>query len=319
MRVVLTLAAVLTMFYCGYWVAGSRLLLSGAEVALNEARDQGRLTYGGVSLRGFPSRFDVTIDAPAVTSPDGLTGWSAPFLQVMSLSYRPTHVIAVWPHDQTLRVAGEEVALTTSDMRGSATVGPTMDLPLDHSTLIVKAGSLVSAAGWSARFTEARLATRLEAGDTTRHELGLAVTDLTLVAAGGSVPPMDVQGDAAAGFSAPVDRHAGQAGILLTNLSLKRLTLTMGPSRLTAAGDLTIGATRRPEGRILLSVTGWAGFLEAMVATGLIAPEAAPTWADGMKRYAALSGDPDTLELPLVFQGGRVNLGPFPLGVAPAL
>lgn len=317
MRVLLTLSAVLMMFYCGYWVAGSRLLLTGVEVALNDAKAAGQIDYAGVSLKGFPSRFDVTVDAPQARSPDGRLTWSAPFFQVMALSYRPTHVIAVWPHEQTVDVAGDTIAVTTADMRASATVGATTALPLDHSTLEVKEGNLTSGAGWSARFADALFATRAAGADGTRHELWLSVSGLVLSGAAGAVPGLNLTGDATAGFSAPLDRFAGQSGVALTDLSIKALTVTMGTSRLTATGDLSIGASRTPDGRIMLSVTDWAGFLDAAVAAGLIAPEVAPTWAEALDRYAALSGKPETLELPLVFQSGMMSLGPFPLGPAP--
>ncbi len=319
MRILLTLSAVLMMFYCGYWVAGSRLLLTGVEVALNDAKAAGQIDYAGVSLKGFPSRFDVTVDAPSLTSPDGRLAWSAPFLQVMALSYRPTHVIAVWPHEQTVDVAGDTIAVTTVDMRASATVGATTALPLDHSTLEVKEGALASGAGWSARFADALFATRAAGADGTRHDLWLSVGGLDPVRSCGAVPGLDLKGDATAGFSAPLDRFAAQAGARVTDLSLKTLTVTMGTAQLTAAGDLTIGASRMPEGRILISVKDWTAFLNAAVAAGLIAPEVAPTWAEGLTRYAALSGDPKVLELPLVFQSGMMSLGPFPLGPAPAL
>ncbi len=317
MRILLTLAAVLMMFYCGYWVAGSRLLLTGVEVALNDAKASGQIDYAGVSLRGFPSRFDITVDAPALTSADGQVSWSAPFLQVMALSYRPNHVIAVWPHDQTVGTAGQTIAVTTADMRASATFRATTALPLDHSTLVAKDGTLTSGAGWRAGFTEARFATRAEGTDGTRHELGLSVSDLALSGLPGAVPAMTLHGDAVAGFSAPLDRFAGQAGAALTDLSVKELTLTLGTSRLTAHGDLTVTPSRTPEGRILVSVTDWAGLLDATVAVGLIAPEVAPTWAEGLTRYAKLSGDPKVLKLPLVFRSGLMSLGPFPLGPAP--
>jgi hypothetical protein len=317
MRVLLTLSAVLMMFYCGYWVAGSRLLLTGVEVALNDAKASGQIDYAGVSLRGFPSRFDITVDAPALTSADRQVSWSAPFLQVMALSYRPNQVIAVWPHDQTVNVAGDTIAVTTADMRASAAFGATTALPLDHTTLVATGGALASAAGWQARFTEARFATRAAGTDGTRHEIGLSVSDLALSGLPGAVPAMALHGDAVAGFSAPLDRFAGETGASLTDLSVKELTLTLGTSRLTAKGDLTITPSRTPEGRIVVSVTDWGGLLDAAVASGLIAPELAPTWSDALDRYATLSGKPETLELPLVFKSGLMSLGPFPLGPAP--
>jgi hypothetical protein len=53
------------------------------------------------------------------------------------------------------------------------------------------------------------------------------------------------------------------------------------------------------------------------VALGLIRPETAPTVERAGESLARIGGNAEVLTLPLVFAGGRMSLGPIPLGPAP--
>jgi hypothetical protein len=321
MRVILWISAALTAVYCGYWVVGSRAVLSGARTALAQMQADGTADYAGISLHGFPSRFDVTVDQPRLISPDGRTEWTAPFVQIMALSYRPNQIIAVWPHEQSITTSVGTITLATKDMRASATFGATAALPLDHTALVAQGGALTSDLGWIASFSEARIASRRTDTGPNAHEIGLAITGLTAsdAAAGfSSAVAMNAHADATLAFSAPLDRLAGDAKPRLTDLNLSELTLTLADARLVAKGELTVSEAHVPEGRITLSITGWHTFLDTAVAAHLVAPEVAPTWAKMLDRLATLSGDATTVELPLVFKAGQMSLGPIPLGPAPS-
>jgi hypothetical protein len=321
MRVILWTSAALTALYSGYWVVGSRAVLSGARTALAQMQADGTGDYAGISLHGFPSRFDVTVDQPRLVSPDRRTEWTAPFLQIMALSYRPNQIIAVWPHDQSITIPAGTIALATTDMRASATFGADTALPLDHSALVIQGGALTSELGWTASFSEARIGSRRTETGVNAHEVGLALTGLKASdpASGfATAAVLDAHADATLAFSAPLDRLAGTAKPRLTDLNLSELTLTFADARLVAKGDLKVSDARVPEGRITLSITGWHTFLDTAVAAHLIAPEVAPTWARMLDQLATLSGDAGTVELPLDFKAGLMSLGPIPLGPAPS-
>jgi hypothetical protein len=53
--------------------------------------------YESDAHRGFPNRFDTTITGLDLADPETGVAWSAPFFQILSLSYQPNHVIAVFP------------------------------------------------------------------------------------------------------------------------------------------------------------------------------------------------------------------------------
>lgn len=184
MRWLLWLVAFLAALYGGYWFVGSSAVLKATEATLAQMKADGTADYSKVELHGFPSRFDVTITDPKlVNSRDGLATWSAPFVQVLALSYRPNNVIAVWPNDQTLTLADETLSLKSSSLKASVTVSPTLSLPLDHSEM--EGHDLILS-----RSTDAEpalladkliFATRLAADQpaSNSHQAALVVTNLT--------------------------------------------------------------------------------------------------------------------------------------------
>ncbi len=316
----ITLAAALA--YGGYWGVGSRLARSNIEAALGDLRAEGRAEYSGLSLAGFPSRFDLTVTDPALTSPDGWTRWAAPFVQVFALAYRPNHLIAVWPDRQTLRLGAETIAITSTDMRASAVFAARSDLALDRSSLVATGLALSSDAGWGVAIAEARLATR-QSGETS-HTVGLEITGAEpspplrqLLDPEGKLPPTleRIHLDADAVFDRPLDRFAG--GARLEGIELRDLTLDWGGVKLSLSGALTVGAEGYLEGRLRLHASDWRAVYRVVVALSTLKPEIVPTIEAALAQQAETAGSGDALELPLIFSGGRISLGPLPLGPAP--
>ena len=59
--------------------------------------------------------------------------------------------------------------------------------------------------------------------------------------------------------------------------------------------------------------------LDAAEQSGLVSGGVAGTLRGALNLYARLSGNPDSLDLPLTFQDGSARLGPVPIGAAPML
>jgi len=324
MRALLLAAASAAALYAGYWFVGSRLVLDATETALDEIRAAGAGDYAHVGLRGFPSRFDITVDEPRLQSADGSVAWAAPFFQTFALSYRPNRIIAVWPDSQTFRLRNEEIALRTSDMRASAAFGFSTAVPLDHMALIATDGDLTSTAGWSATFAKLRFATERAEGQHA-HRIGLAVSDLKPQVDGlpaaftGPGVTASLLLDGIVAFDRPIDRHAGRDGLAVRTLSATALDLAWGPVSISGKGDLAVSPDGYPAGRIDLEITGWRELPALLVATGAIAPAVARPLEGMMQGIARSSGDPEVLALPLIFRAGRISLGPVPVGRAPRL
>lgn len=327
MRIILWLVAAFAAVYSGYWVVGSRALLSGTETALAEMRTAGLANYAGLSLVGFPSRFDLTLTEPELTSADGAIRWSAPDVEIHALSYKPHHVIATLPPRQTVQLGRETVEVTSEELNASAVFGLDTTLPLDHGQAVGRALGLTSDFGWGFAAEEARAAIR-QGADPLSQEVGVELTGLTLsgvpadlITTGGALPERGerLYLDATLGLDRPLDRFTATEGVRIRAADVRSLALEWGPVRLSGKGALTISAGGQPEGRLDLSIENWRAALKLVTALGLVRAETAPTVERALQSLALLGGNADQLTMPLVFQGGRMSLGPVPLGPSPRL
>ncbi|MFN3847287.1 MAG: DUF2125 domain-containing protein [Paracoccaceae bacterium] len=325
MRALLLISTLLVALWSGYWFVGKSAVETGFSTFLQQAPARGiDVSLADYSIAGFPNRFDLTVTTPRLTDQRSGMTWTAPFVQVFSLSYKPWHVIAAFAPDQTLVTANEVISVQSTKMQASVVVSPNSSLTLDRTTVVGDSVKAVSSLGWTLAADTLRFATRLDPSRSNAYDIGLEVLGLTpdpgLSARLPDLPPqMSVaRVDATASLSAPLDRFAAEGRPVLTALSLRELLLTWGDLSVFAKGDLTV-VNGFPEGRIDIRVTGWRNLVALASGVGLVTPEVAPTVLGVMEAFAANSGDATILEMPLVFTDGWMMLGPLPLGPAPRL
>lgn len=329
MRALLWITTAAAVLYGGYWVAGSMAVRRGAEAALADLQAQGLAGPAAITLRGFPSRFDLTVEPVALQSADGTLRWTAPFVQLFMLAYRPGHVIAVWPHDQRLTLAGLPLAITSADMRASAVLGTSAALPLDRAVFVARDLALDAGAGRSIALTEARLASAATDAARRVHHIGAELLGLTLSPALRAVADPEatqpdrldwLRLDGRLTLDRPLDRRAGAAPPVPQALDLQEVSLRWGEASLRAGGLLERGADGRLQGRIEIDARQWRKVLALAVAAGLVPPELAPTYAAALEKIAEASGSAEgDLRVPLVLSGGWITLGALPIGRAPRI
>lgn len=325
MRLMLWIIAGLTALYCGYWAVASRAIRDEAGAMLAAMRAEGTADAAAIEVAGFPARFDVTLEAPRFASPGGGFRWAAPELRLYTLAYRPQHVIAVLPPEQTLVLGAEPIRVTSAEFSASAVFGLAETVPLDHAQTVGRAVVLAAESGWGLAAEEIRAAVRRSEGENEQRIgvelLGLTLSGLPaeLVTAGGTLPARGERFhlDATLGLNRPLDRFALAGDLGLRSAEITALSLDWGPARLSGQGRLTLSPAGVPEGRVDLSLRNWREVLRLAVALGLLRPETAPTVERAAEGLARIGGDAEVLTLPLVFAGGRMSLGPVPLGPAP--
>lgn len=326
-RALMTLSLAAGVAYGGYWAVGSAAVESSVNSALERMRASGQADYSEVSLAGFPSRFDLTISDPALRTSDGIAEWRAPFLQLLALSYRPNHLIVVWPHEQDVTIGPETISVTSEDMRANLDIEAGVALALDRTIFVSKAVGLASKAGWRLDLDEARFATQRASEDGLSHRAGIEILRATpspdlraLIDPEGALPPTAdwAKLDAVVGFDRPIDRFVTEAGgPRLTDIQVKEISFGWGELRLDGEGEVLVDADGVPEGRITFRAREWRKMVQLAVAAGALRAEIAPTIENGLERLAIAGGSEEVLALPLVFANGRMSLGPLPLGPAP--
>lgn len=330
MRALLVVVLVVAALWSGYWVVGSRTLEQSVNgwFAAQDGDAGMEASESGVSVAGFPNRFDLTVTEPRVMDTVEGIGWAAPFVQVFAMTWKPWHIIAAFPQEQTISVPGQEVVATTTQAQASVVMVPGTDLALDRSVVVADGVALRSTAGWEVSATSARFATTRAADDATAHEVGLELTTINpdasfrmaLQQASDLPEQIDkLRIDARAEFSAPLDRRAGETRPKPEAVVLREALLRWGDLVISGRGEVVPAADGRAEGRIEIRVENWRKMVPVMVTAGLITPQVSETVAKAMELLANQDGTPEVLDVPLVFAGGLMSLGPIPLGQAPSI
>ncbi|SFJ35000.1 DUF2125 domain-containing protein [Jannaschia pohangensis] len=310
------LVAVLAALWSGYWFAGRTAVTRGADAAIADLRAQGwTLTYDDLSVGGFPNRFDTTVTAPRLVTPDGAFGWTAPFVQVFALSYRPNQIIAVAPPQMTFDLAGRMVEATSEDLRASAMISVSSEPELQRATLVAQSLN-VDDPEFGVTVAAGQIALRQTEGRADTYDLAATLTTLRmqpflhgLLDPDRQLPDTFELIEVDATATLPPDSQLGA-------LDLRQATLVWGDMRIDLNGAMQVGPDRRPEGRLTLDLTGWETAFDFAMRLGLVPADRAPLIRAGLAGMAAGDGK---VSAELLFENGQMRLGAIPLGPAPQL
>lgn len=327
MRLLIFIAVLAAALWSGYWWIGSYMMDRNAETWLEARREEGWVAEAGVNVAGFPNRFDMTLSDVRFADPDKGLAWTAPFFKILMLSYRPNHIIAIWPGTQILSSPGGKLTVAAAEMQGSMVFEADTDLVLKRSNIVIRDMRISSDRGWGASLETGQFATRPTEGMPMSHDIAfragrfhLSEPVLEILDPTGRLPGRveTLQLDTVIGFDAPWDRHAIEdRRPQPTFVQLEDMRAVWGDLELRAAGRLTVDRTGLAQGTITLRVKNWREILRLAVNAGSVPRDLAPAIENALGFLAGLSGDPDALDADLTFRHGRVSLGPIPLGPAP--
>lgn len=314
--------------WSAYWFVGSSGAKSGFTAWFDARQSEGwQAEVSDITVSGYPNRFDTTFTEIALADPDTGVAWQAPFFQLFALSYKPNHVIGIWPNEQTLAFPDQSVQVTSEKMRASLVLRAGTALLLDRANFSVDTLGVQSSADWRLAANSLNLA--LHRQDKGFHTYRLALKSEGLappiaynLPSGKSLPKTlkIVQADLFVGFDAPWDRHALEdARPQPTWIDVKTAQVTWGDLELQAAGKVTVDSTGYPNGELTLRATNWREIIAVARATDQIPTGVLNAVEQGLELLAGLSGNPKTLDIPLNFGSGATRIGPIPIGPAPRL
>src|SRR5918999_1810133 len=166
MRTLLAIVILAALGWSGWWYAQATARDRALTGWLAERRADGWVAEAeDVRVTGFPNRVDAIVTGLDLADPEAGWSWAAEEFQVLSLSYRPQHVIAVLPGEQVVSTPFETVRVESERLRGSVIFKPSLRLELDHSTFEIARMRIAGDGGWSAAIGEAILATRQAVGE----------------------------------------------------------------------------------------------------------------------------------------------------------
>ncbi|MEM7438762.1 MAG: DUF2125 domain-containing protein [Pseudomonadota bacterium] len=316
--------------YSGYWWVGSTAQERGLKAWVDDRRSDGWVAdYADLSVQGYPNRFDTKVTELTLADPRSNWAWSAPAFQINMLSYKPNHIIAVWPQRQKVSSPTETMDVMSEDMRASVKFEADTALALSAATMDMKAVEISSSEGWTTAMAAAKFATRQTAGVNFSHDVYFKADQMrparvlkAFVDPDGRLPEVfdEVLVDAVVGFDSPWDRHAIEGRKPeVTRLELKNVLARWGELEFQAKGVVDVDRAGVPTGEIAVRAQNWRDMLAVGVSAGLIREEIAGTLERGLSLLAGLSGNPETIDAPLGFKNGFITLGPIPVGRAPVI
>ena len=124
LRSVLTFCSIMAIGWFGYWFWGANANKTAVEDFL-ASQENWAITYSQSTQRGFPNRYDVTLDDLRLVSHDGAYSVLLSKLQIMRLSYRSSHWIIGFPQEFTLTGPKGKTQINATRLLGSAVLTPT--------------------------------------------------------------------------------------------------------------------------------------------------------------------------------------------------
>ena len=313
--------------YAGYWFVGSSSATAGFERWFEERRAEGWVAdVDSIETRGFPSRFDTTLSAISLADPDTGLAYSAPFLQIFALSYKPEHLIAVWPNEQTFSSPFGKAAITSEDMRASLIVKKNTSLALEKANFTADAVNIAIDTGETLGTANALMAVQLVPAAQNTYQFGVDLKNVVLPEPKGlrleaGILPEALEyarGDVTAAFDAPWDLNALQsARPQPTRIDVKLIEAKWGQLELRLAGGFDVDTQGRASGQITIKAQNWRDILALSAATGAIPEQLIRPIEQGLSLLSSLSGNRNTLDLPFKLDAGLMKLGPIPIGPAP--
>ena len=324
-RITLILLAGLALLWSAAWFTAARTLERAAETWFAETAAAGLLAgYDHLSVGGWPVRLELRVEGPRLRDPLTGVGWRGEILRAGVSAWAPHRLWATPEGKQTLWVAGTELALEAEALRAEARLA----LPagrVDRLAVDLDGGDVRGAGPGPLRVARGRLRADL-AEDMPWVTLELERLDPEGLGLAQKGWPDEISPQP----SGPVTRLAGRVAVDPSGtgaglpwpparIELAGLALDWGDTRLRADGGLDIAPEGWPEGRIALQAEDWAPLLALAVTLGAVGREVAPTWLQVLAALEEAGDVPGLLEVPLIFQGGRMSFGPLPLGPAPRL
>lgn len=326
MKRLLIVILVAAGLWSAYWFVGAHGTRSALTTWFDQRRAEGWVAdYSDFGVRGFPNRFDATWRDLSVADPATGVALDMPIFQILALSYRPNHVIAVGPHEMQIATPLDKFTLTSDLLRASLRLAPGTVLELEQAQL--EGTNLTLSGGDNASLDQLNLATQ-RVGDTT-YRYGIDAYGLT--------PPMtllrDLLGDTAlpermenalldarVTFDKPWDRSALEtARPQPQQIDLTNFTAKWGVMELRATGDLTMDAQGLATGTLAVQATNWQDMVDIARQSGALGENTAKMVQGVLGMAAQSSGNPDRLDADITLKNGQAFMGFIPLGPVPPL
>ena len=322
MRILLWTISFVILSWSAYWVIGAKSIKSELSESIQKFNSgDWSIEYSDAIVRGFPYRFDVTINNLRVKNKKNYLTWTLPYFQILSLSYSPKNLILVWPKEQELKTKTKTINLTSNKMLASIERTNIRSYDISEFILEVEGAIVKSSQDLVIQSKSLILAIDKLKVETAAYKFGLSSTEL-------SIQPSDHRFYGLVGLFNTTSLNLNiNADVYLdtllrvtkkqdypkiTKLNLKEISINSKDLTLTAMGNLETDIQGSPEGDIQLKISDWKQLLSNIKKTGIN-----KKIIESLRIFSILSGNQNNLTLDLTLKERKLLLGPLLLGSIP--
>ncbi len=327
MRLLIGGVIVAAAMWSGYWWYGATHLKATVESWLDSRRNASvTASSSSISVRGFPNRFDMTLEDIEFADESEGWAWSMPWFQAFTLSYNPDHFVFAFPETQGIATASGEIRIDSDELMGSMVLGREgITKPL-RTSLTARRMDLDATGRWACALLKPGIAVHLDEENPRVLKVaveidalsGVSGRNLTTCIGPSSEPALKgIRMEATVTLSEPAGSSL-VAGSFETpvRIDLHRAAAAWGESDLAAAGSLEVDRAGVLSGEINISIRAWTAFLDQLAESGMLHEVAVPLVTRLLRPHA---GDSRELEVVLEFSDGQTRLNSVPIAAAPRL
>ena len=322
MRIIIWTITIIVLSWSAYWMIGAKSIKAELLASVQNINSEGwSIEYSDAVVKGFPYRFDLTINNLKVKNKKNYLTWTLPYFQILSLSYAPKDLILVWPKEQEIKTKTKTISLISNKMLASIERTNISSYDISKFILEVEGANIKSSEDLVLQSKSIILAISKLKAETSAYKFGLNSTGLLVQSSDQSFYgligllntnslSLNINADVYLDTLLRVTEKKVYPKI--TKLNLKEISIHSKDLTLTALGDLETDKQGFPEGNIQLKISGWKQFLSIINPTDIN-----KKIVESLAFLSILSGNQNDLTLDLKIRERKLFLGPLILGNIP--
>ena len=279
MRILIWTITIVVLSWSAYWMIGAKSIKAELLASIQNINSEGwSIEYSDAVVKGFPYRFDLTINNLKVKNKKNYLTWTLPYFQILSLSYAPKDLILVWPKEQKFKTKTKTISLISNKMLASIERTNTSSYDISKFILEVEGADIKSSEDLVLQSKSIILAISKLKAETSAYKFGLNSTDLLVQSSDQSFYGfIGLLNTNSLSLNINADVHIDtllrvtekKVYPKITKLNLKEISIHSKDLTLAALGDLETDKQGFPEGDIQLKISGWKQFLSTINSTDI--------------------------------------------------
>ena len=180
MKVLAWILGLAALLWSGIWYLGATAAERVGTAWLDQQAEAGwSVAYDSVETTGYPLRFDTRFAGLDLADPFTEWAWSAPTFRLVQPAYQPQSVRAIWPGEQVLTTARQQLTIRADPMEALLQLRPTDRFSLVRAEADLTGFDISSNWGWTSAIDSARLMIADQGDGAARYDIAFDAQGVT--------------------------------------------------------------------------------------------------------------------------------------------